>query len=164
MHSSSSSSSYSARPILVDPAANNSTAELQDVIITEEGETAVGISSSLSLSAAATAASATTTLTTVGEQALLGHDCSNRSANSAVGVPSGVNDGGPEGTERARREAREARIDAEAADEALRVLRKQVEGLTQEWTQRSMRVLGENGTRMIVSLVCCGPRPDAGSF
>lgn len=143
LHSSSSSSSYSARPILVDPAANNSTAELQDVIITEEGETAVGISSSLSLSAAATAASATTTLTTVGEQALLGHDCSNRSANSAVGVPSGVNDGGPEGTERARREAREARIDAEAADEALRVLRKQVEGLTQEWTQRSMRVLGE---------------------
>lgn len=58
----------------------------------------------------------------------------------------GSGGGGGRGVERARQDARVAREDTEAADETLRSLRIQVDGLAAGWTERRMHLLGETET------------------
>lgn len=53
-------------------------------------------------------------------------------------------------SQRLRVDARQARDDAEVAEEALRALRLELEGLAEGWTDLRMRLLGE----MVVSFVC----------
>lgn len=57
-------------------------------------------------------------------------------------------------TERARREARAAREDAEAADKALQSLRREAEELAEGWTNERMRLLGEDAS---VGWISCFP-------
>lgn len=46
-------------------------------------------------------------------------------------------------SKKAKRDARQARDDAEIAEESLRLLRVEVEGLAESWTDQKMKLLGE---------------------